>query len=275
MNSKAAHAHVHASTPRSLAILTEIGLGAFLWIPALAGHGAAAPPPPMREVAPAAAPVSRLTGDAFARDTELALLKELRLGTIAAQRARHPIIQRFATFLQVEHSQLSFQLRTLARSKGYSLPPTNLFSPAHPPPALTRDGARGPDGSAAQAAGKAQTNGPTATNDRLEVRGAPEATHAPPEEMEAILRIEREAADGFDRAYVAEVVQDHEKLILEFDQVIRDLRDPATRSFAVRYLPTLRRHYSDAQGLAATLGSTIVNTRDRELAVPATPNRKK
>ncbi|MGC4048900.1 MAG: DUF4142 domain-containing protein [Paludibaculum sp.] len=55
--------------------------------------------------------------------------------------------------------------------------------------------------------------------------------------------------DGFDKAYIAAMVDDHKEDILAFQQASTSAQDPALRKFAERMLPTLRNHLEKAMAL--------------------------
>jgi len=58
------------------------------------------------------------------------------------------------------------------------------------------------------------------------------------------------SGDQFDRAYMKEMVADHQKDIAEFEKASKNASDMDLRAFAEKTLPTLREHLQMAQSIS-------------------------
>ena len=76
----------------------------------------------------------------------------------------------------------------------------------------------------------------------------------------------------FDRAYMLDMVQDHDKDVLEFERASTAIRDPGVKAWVVQTLPTLREHQRMAHQLSAVMAQRapgpVVGTSPS--ALPAT-----
>jgi putative membrane protein len=59
-------------------------------------------------------------------------------------------------------------------------------------------------------------------------------------------RLEKLQGAAFDRAYITEMVHDHQKDVAEFEKVARTASDPDVKAFAEQTLPTLKAHLTHA-----------------------------
>jgi putative membrane protein len=60
----------------------------------------------------------------------------------------------------------------------------------------------------------------------------------------------------FDRAYMSDMVKDHESDIKDFQKQAKNATDSDVRALASKDLPTLREHLSQAQQLASEIGAS-------------------
>ena len=51
------------------------------------------------------------------------------------------------------------------------------------------------------------------------------------------------SGDDFDKAYVDDMIEDHEKDIKDFDNAVKRLKDPQLKAFAQNTLPVLKMHF--------------------------------
>jgi putative membrane protein len=54
----------------------------------------------------------------------------------------------------------------------------------------------------------------------------------------------------FDRAYIADMVADHEKDVAEFEKAMQEVKDPDLQAWVSKTLPTLQEHLRMAKGMA-------------------------
>jgi len=67
------------------------------------------------------------------------------------------------------------------------------------------------------------------------------------------------SADRFDRAYMREMVRDHDRTVAMFERYAQDGTDRDLRAFAARTLPTLRDHQQLAHSVAADVGARVAS----------------
>ncbi len=65
-------------------------------------------------------------------------------------------------------------------------------------------------------------------------------------------RLEKLSGDQFDRAYMKDMVKDHQKDVAEFSKQAQTGKDPAIKNFAQETLPTLQSHLQEAKQIAPT-----------------------
>jgi putative membrane protein len=73
------------------------------------------------------------------------------------------------------------------------------------------------------------------------------------EKMDELSRLK--GAD-FDRAYMKEMVDDHEHDVDKFREMAKDASDPDIKSFAAKTLPVLEAHQRMAKEVASEVGAT-------------------
>jgi len=65
------------------------------------------------------------------------------------------------------------------------------------------------------------------------------------------------SGDRFDRAYMKEMVRDHDRTVAMFERYAQDGTDRELRAFAIRTLPTLRDHQQMAHSVADDVGARV------------------
>jgi len=63
-----------------------------------------------------------------------------------------------------------------------------------------------------------------------------------PKHQSTVQRMQGLSGAEFDRAYVDDMVEDHEADVREFEKQSSDNPDPDVKAFAAKTLPTLRKH---------------------------------
>jgi putative membrane protein len=63
-------------------------------------------------------------------------------------------------------------------------------------------------------------------------------------------RLEKLSGEQFDKAYMKNMVKDHQTDVAEFERESKMGRDPEVKSFAEQTLPTLKEHLKEAQKIA-------------------------
>jgi putative membrane protein len=72
-----------------------------------------------------------------------------------------------------------------------------------------------------------------------------DATH-----KEKIEKISKLSGQYFDKAYVAEMVKDHEKVAAEFEKASKTAQNVELKSFTVNTLPVIKHHLKEAKAIA-------------------------
>jgi putative membrane protein len=100
----------------------------------------------------------------------------------------------------------------------------------------------------------------TKANQQLE--SLPSASQAlqsatmPPEKGSTTDRLSQLSGKEFDRAFVEQVVQDHENAINRFKEAAASAQDPTVKQFASQTLATLEQHLEMAKSLQKSLGGS-------------------
>lgn len=75
-----------------------------------------------------------------------------------------------------------------------------------------------------------------------------------PDEKELMAKLSKLSGKAFDHAYIAAMVEDHEKDIAEFSEEAKTGKDPRAKAFVAKTLPTLKMHLQMAKSIAAKQG---------------------
>jgi putative membrane protein len=73
-------------------------------------------------------------------------------------------------------------------------------------------------------------------------------------------RLSKLSGAEFDRAYIQEMVTDHQKDVADFRKESQGGSDGAVKAFAAKTLPTLEEHYKMVQDINSSLRSNAVGT---------------
>jgi putative membrane protein len=68
---------------------------------------------------------------------------------------------------------------------------------------------------------------------------------------EKVAKISKLSGDQFDKAYVSEMVKDHEKVVGEFEKASKTAQNAGLKSFAATTLPVLKGHLKHAKAIAS------------------------
>jgi len=88
-------------------------------------------------------------------------------------------------------------------------------------------------------------------------KSAPVPMDAGPEHKVALAKLAALSGAAFDKAYMAQMVEDHRRDIAAFENQIRTGKDPVVRAWASKMLPTLRLHLRMARELASRSGAAV------------------
>jgi len=196
---------------------------------------------PMNE--PAAAPASAQT---FVLDAIWGSDKEVALGKLAQQKSQNPDVRAFAARMVADHSRAADKLTTIADNEHLYYPSENSFSFVTQPGYFTTT---------------TTTTGARNNSDLDNVKGLPAKAMTQPSwasrtnaDIMTINSIGGLSGPDFDRAYVNEMVKDHQKDVREFESASANLDDQQLKQCAAQLLPTIQDHLRLAQDLQAKLG---------------------
>jgi putative membrane protein len=68
---------------------------------------------------------------------------------------------------------------------------------------------------------------------------------------EKVDKISNLSGEQFDKAYISEMVKDHEKVAAEFEKASKTAQNPELKSFAASTLPVIKTHLKHAKALAS------------------------
>jgi len=75
------------------------------------------------------------------------------------------------------------------------------------------------------------------------------------EHQEVMDRLSKPSGKEFDRAYMAEMLKDHEKDVAAFERISQQGDDPDLKAWTTKILPTLREHLQMARDIASKVGA--------------------
>ena len=136
------------------------------------------------------------------------------MARLGEQKASNAGVKTFAQKLATDHTKALSELETVARGKSVTIP------------------------------SEYTANSSTAT------RSATQTSSQSADEK----RLSGLSGAEFDRAFVKQMVDDHQKAISAFEREEKATQDSAIRNYINMTLPTLRSHLSEAQNLEKTLG---------------------
>ena len=158
------------------------------------------------------------------------LTTESMAAIVAQSRASDSNVKTFAQRMLTDHGKANQELMSLAKSKGVALPPprpTTSTANRKEPGAATATGTTG-----GATSGTSGTSGVAASgSDRLSgLKGA-----------------------EFDRAYMSQMVEDHEADVEAFQEQADNAADAELKAFAAKTLPTLKKHLEQIKAIQAKL----------------------
>lgn len=76
-----------------------------------------------------------------------------------------------------------------------------------------------------------------------------------PDEEKAMRRLSSLSGPEFDRAFMRQMVADHRETLAMYERQASDGKDAVLRAYAAQSVPALRQHLTQAEALAARIGS--------------------
>jgi putative membrane protein len=84
-------------------------------------------------------------------------------------------------------------------------------------------------------------------------KGVTLPTELDSEKKSTLEQLRGEAGADFDREYVEDMVDDHEKDVAAFERQAQNAADPDIKSFAAKTLPTLKKHLEAIKAIQAKM----------------------
>jgi len=153
---------------------------------------------------------------------------EMKMSKLATERAQNTQVKQFAQRMVDDHGKAGDELKTLASSKGITLPD------------------------------KEEHTSTTGDTDRTQVREKSEGAHHDKDMAEFKREWQKlDSATGaeFDRQYVDMAAKCHERSVKEFEKASKNADDVEVKSWAAKTLPTLREHLTQIRSLQSQVGS--------------------
>lgn len=101
----------------------------------------------------------------------------------------------------------------------------------------------------------------SAANDKLKALAASKSTNLPSSpsmgQTATKKRLQMMSGESFDKAYIKDMIKDHQEDIKEFKQEANSGKDPDARAFAAATLPTLQTHLDKITQIAAAAGVSV------------------
>jgi len=154
--------------------------------------------------------------------------KEIEMGQLAEQKASNSMVKSFGQKLVSDHTMSQQELETIASKNGVSIV-------GHTGTGNT---------------GVGNTGNSRSTSSTSSTSTSPGSTD--PEYQ----RLSRMSGSEFDRAFVMQMVQDHEKAVSMFQQQLNNTNDPQLKNYINMTLPVLRSHLDQARSLERSLGKS-------------------
>ena len=191
-------------------------------------------------------PDENLTAEQFAQRAAMAGLQEVHLATMALKRAHSQEVKEFANEIIREHQESNKRLMQVAQSKQITLPPTNLFATIEQNILKGRQYVRDreQESDSDRSGTPAQEVNVAETIQKWNVR---------PGSIQASQKLQTYSGEEFDRAFLAQMIDDHIQALQLFSLGSTTLDDSELRRYAQRTLPLLRDHRQKASRLAENL----------------------
>jgi putative membrane protein len=101
----------------------------------------------------------------------------------------------------------------------------------------------------------------SAANDKLKALAASKSIDLPTspsmDQMATKKRLQMMSGDSFDKAYIKDMIKDHQEDIKEFQQEANSGKDPDARAYAAATLPTLQKHLDRIRQIATAAGVSV------------------
>lgn len=210
----------------------------------------------------------------FITKTAKSNMMEIHMAQMAQQKASSQQVKDIAKRLETDHTQATEQLKPIAESKGVSLPDSsgmmNHMGSGHSanttdnPSSNTSAGTSGTDQTAGTTTSAGTSTGSSASADMMSSGSGKHMS-----------KLNGLSGAEFDREYLRNQLQHHQKDIKEFEKAANDSKmSSETRNFAQQILPNLREHLrmiQSAQSQMSAKTDRVPTNSSSDTTVPGTP----
>jgi putative membrane protein len=179
----------------------------------------------------------------FVTSAAICSSQEVRLGTLASEKASTDSVKRFATQIVTDHNGMRQELAKIAQAEGYQLPSTEVTSAANP----------------------AKPTGPEAKETDPSKGKASELSkedsYQVSQYQKTFQNLQGLSGFQFDEAFVKFIQKNHKKAIEVFEQAAASAKSPAVQQFAASKVPVLKQHLATADLLSKELGAKTLTNR--------------
>jgi putative membrane protein len=175
-------------------------------------------------------------------------MAEVELGRLAVNKASNSDVKAFGQRMVDDHSKANDQLMQLAQTKGVTLPDWQAMAGT----SMTQS-----DTTTTNPTSTSQTN---QSNQTKQTKSDMHSTMSGKdhqmmmEHQKTIDKLSKLSGADFDKAYMNEMLKDHEKDVALFEKEANSGKDADVKSWATSTLPTLRDHLQMARDTAAKVG---------------------
>lgn len=177
-------------------------------------------------------------------------MREIELSALAQKKAKNESVKSFAAMILRDHPKANQELMSIATSKNITVPSSSYGN------SMSSTSTNGSANSGSSAAG----TGSSATTSSNGTAGSMDHSNSANTQMgsmdnvsaTAVSSLQNAAGSEFDRMYMRMVVDDHEKAVALFTSASQS-DDAEVRAFAVKTLPALKGHLTQARTISANL----------------------
>lgn len=172
-------------------------------------------------------------------------MAEVALGRLAVSKASNSDVKAFGQRMVDDHSKANDQLMQLAQTKGVTLPDWQAMAGTSMNQSDTATNNPNDSTSTSQ-------NNQTKSNTHSTMSGKDHQMMM--EHQKTMDKLSKLSGADFDKAYMNEMLKDHEKDVALFEKEANSGKDADVKSWATSTLPTLRDHLQMARDTAAKVG---------------------
>jgi len=222
-----------------------------------------------------------LTAESFVSRAIAGGRREIKLAELATRKTQNADLKQFAQTLVQDHSKLNQQLEELAARNRWEIPAVDAAETSGAAKSAS-DGVksdayaspRGDQARKSKDSGTPPTGKDPADRYKTDTVGS-DAKDAKPSVAArlALKDLENLSGPEFDRAFLKEMVRDHDKCVTKFENASLKLTDEELKRIIADTLPALKQHQSTARRLARENGVELSQIESRD-ADPAAGIRR-